>query len=122
MPIISLDVYAPFEPTLPELAAQILQSNAMQHLHFDPGLTTVRISFASSNDQWFQDSRLLNRQQEPTFHANTIIGNKTATNLEIAYFVTETRNALEQLFSQIFPGTQYPQLPDRNKVTVVEMP
>lgn len=122
MPFISIDIYAQFEPRLPELAARILHSNAVQHLHFDAGLTTIRVAFASADEQWFQNMRPLDRVKEPTFHANAIMGNNMATNLEVAYFITQSRDSLEQLFAQLYPGTTYPQIPDRNKVTVIEMP
>ena len=122
MPFISIDIYAQFEPTLPGLAARILHSNAVQHLHFNAGLTTIRIAFALDDEQWFQNLRLLDRVKEPTFHANATMGNKTATILEVVAFVTESRDSLEQLFAQIYPGTTYPQIPNRNKVTVIEMP
>jgi len=122
MPFISIDIYAQFEPKLPELAVAILHSNAVQHLHFDPGLTTVRICFASADEQWFQNMRSLDRVKEPTFHAKAIVGNKTASNLDVTYFIIESRRSLEQIFAQLYPGTTYPQIPNRNKVTVIEMP
>lgn len=122
MPSISIDIYANFEPTLSEAATSILHSNAVQHLHFDARSTTVRVSFASADEQWFQNLQLLDRNNEPTFHANAIIGNKTASNLDVAYFIAESRDSPEQLFAQFYPGTTYPQIPNRNKVTVVEIP
>ena len=122
MPFISINIYAQVDPKLPDLAAAILHSNAVQYLHFDPGLTTIRICFASADEQWFQNLRPIDKVKEPTFHANAIIGNKTASNLDIAYFITQSRDSLEQLFTQIYPGTSYPPIPNRNKVTVVEIP
>jgi hypothetical protein len=122
MPIISVDAYATRVETLPAFAAKIIEPLAIEYLHMTPGLITIRFSFAATTDVWFFDAKPIDRTTDPTFHINTIIGNKTAAEIDIAYFITETRDRTQNLFSNIYPGTTYPEVGNRNKVTVIEMP
>ena len=122
MPIITAEIFGPDTPELPQQFAEIIHDNAVTHLHSNPELLTIRVSFSSVSDRWFFNLSPLDLVRTPTFYVFAPIGNGTAGNIDITRFIVETRNRLKSAMAASYPGTTYPDLPDRNKVVVVEMP
>lgn len=122
MPMITAEIFGGLVAELPEKFAKIIHLNAITYLHAEPDLLTIKIGFSPSTDSWYFNLMPLDQKRDPTFYVFAPIGRDVATMLEITHFIIETREQLRAQMSAAYPGCQFPTVPDRTKVVVVEMP
>ena len=122
MPIVSIDVLGSPNEHLAIRFSQAVHATAVEFLHAEAELLTVRVSFAQTSDKWFFNLEPLAPTISPAFYLLAPIGRGIASDIEVAQFTVETRNRLRMILVEEYPGTSAPNYPDRNKVVVVEMP
>lgn len=121
MPMITAEIFAPYDATLPATFAKILHINAVSHLHATADLLTIRVAFSPCQDEWYFNAARLNRATTPSFYVFAPIGPGVATDIEVTRFTVETRDQLKAEMVALYPSAQFPNLPDRTKVVVVAM-
>lgn len=122
MPMINIEILGEPRPELAKGVAETVQANAAEFLHADAELLTIRVAFSSANDIWFSNAKVIDGIVSPTFFALAFLPKDLATQSEVGSFIVETRDKLKIQMAAAYPGTVYPDIPDRNKVVVATMP
>ncbi|GEP44487.1 hypothetical protein [Brevifollis gellanilyticus] len=121
MPVITIDVFAPVDSRLPQLAVDAVEALAETHLHFDRRQTLTQVRFAAPDESWFFRARPLDRATEPAFHIVACIIKANTTGLERGEFLSQALTELKEIFSTIY-HVRFPEdFDERNKITLLDI-